>query len=97
MRKLILALTLMIVGCAGPNVKTSFPDLPDRLMTTPSELQVIDENSIDSISISDKSDSDVQLSTLIETVSKNYTTSNRIRQQLLDLQLWIRTQKSINP
>lgn len=97
MKKLIIALTLMIVGCAGPSVKTSFPDLPERLMTTPVELQVIDENSIDSISVTDTTNSEVQLSTLIDVVTKNYTISNRIRQQLLDLQLWLKTQKSINP
>lgn len=92
-----LCLVLLLAGCAGPSVKTSFPDLPEKLMTAPAELSVIDENSIQTIDINDTTNSEVQLSELLDTVTKNYTLTNRIRQQLIDLQLWVQTQKALNP
>ena len=97
MKRTSLCLLLFLVGCAGPSVKTSFPDLPEKLMASPAELSVINENSIESIDINDTTDSEVALSQLLDTVTKNYTISNRIRQQLIDLQLWVRTQRAINP
>ncbi len=97
MKFISVCAVILLAGCAGPSVKTSFPDLPEKLMTAPAELTVLDENSIETININDKASSEVKLSELIDTVTKNYTITNRIREQLIDLQLWVKTQRAINP
>lgn len=97
-----IMLSLIVVGmltACGTNQskKTSFPDLPTKLMVAPGELQTIQPDSITAISIDDKSASDEKLSELLKTITANYTLANRIREQLIDIQLWIQTQKSLNP
>ena len=94
---LLAILFLSTAGCTNNPVKTSFPDVPTKLMVAPSELQTIQSDSLTTISIDDVSASEEKLSAFVKIVTANYTLANRLREQLIDLQLWITTQKSLNP
>ena len=94
---LIIVSTIAVAGCTSNPRKTSFPDLPTQLMVAPAELQTIQPDSLETISINDDSASDEKLSAVTKTITSNYTIANRVRQQLIDLQLWVSTQKSLNP
>ena len=97
--KLVIAifLGLMLSACGSNPVKTSFPDLPTKLMVEPTELKTIQANSIETIKLDDSSASDLRLSVLETVVAENYKLANQWREQILNLQLWIKTQKALNP
>jgi len=97
--KLAIAIFLgvMLSACGSNPVKTSFPDLPTKLMVEPQTLKTIQTNSIETIKLDDSTASELRLSALEKVVAENYKLANQWREQILELQLWLKTQKSINP
>ena len=93
----IVCVALMMIACSSQQAKSSFPDVPEKLMVDPGQLHTIQSNSIETIKLDDLSDSDLKLSKLGTVISENYKLANRWREQVIELQLWIKTQKSLNP
>lgn len=93
----VILISSMLAACGGNPVKTSFPDIPEKLMVDPGKLKTLRPDSLTTTKLDDSSDSEIKLSTVGEVVTENYKTANKWRELILELQLWIKTQKSINP
>jgi hypothetical protein len=99
MKSLLLIPTLLLLsGCISSPVKTSFPDVPTKLMAAPAELKTVlpfEQSSI--IKINDTTPSGIAPSVMAKTITENYKTCNVYREQIFGLQDWISTQQKLNP
>jgi hypothetical protein len=91
---------LLLAGCATETpYKSPFPAVPARLMEPPAELKVIKEipPNINEAMLTDTAASNIQLSTVIKTVSDNFGMCYNYREQIFGLQSWITEQRKLNP
>lgn len=97
--KTLLALFLsgiLLAGCGGQSsVKSSFPDVPPKLMDPPAALKTIKPIPSDT-KPNDEAPSGVMLSAVTKIITDNYTTCNIYREQIFGLQSWITEQKKLN-
>ena len=91
---LFLAITL--AACGSNPTKTSFPDVPPKLMDKPAELKIIMPDPVDT-KLTDITPSGVELSAVTKVMTDNYKTCNLYKAQIEGLQNWIAAQKSLNP
>lgn len=96
MKFLTLLIAFALAGCGGNPVKTSFPDVPEKLMATPNTLLKLSSDS-GSISLSDSSPSKFKLSEISTVISTNYGICAEYKEQIFSLQNWILDQKRLNP
>lgn len=97
---IMVALTFVLSGCSwfGKGViKNSFPDLPEKLMEAPAPLKTNRPADAPKIELTDSSPSGIALSTTVELITENYTIANKNKEQLENLQDWLRQQKKLNP
>jgi hypothetical protein len=96
---LLIPVVIVLTGClASSPIKTSFPDVPTKLMVAPAELKTVEpfvQSSV--IKIDDVSPSGIPLSVVTKTITDNYKTCNEYKEQIFGLQDWISTQKKLNP
>jgi len=96
MKLTILLVAIVLAGCGGNPVKTSFPDVPEKIMVEPKPLQKISASS-SSISVNDSSASQFKLSEISAVITANYGICNEYREQIFSLKSWILDQKAANP
>jgi len=99
MRKLLIIASLLLLTACGSNpIKYSFPDTPDKLMAAPKEMTtILKDEDLKKIDPKDESASEVPLSVVIKSVITNYGVCYENKEQLIDLQDWVRKQKALNP
>ena len=100
MKKLIIILTALVLSACGGTayVKNPFPNPPQNLMVPPEKLvTLLTDEQLAKLSVDDQKPSDVMLSTVAETITKNYTLAHKLREQIFGLQQWISEQKRLNP
>ena len=84
--KLIAILSIILLaGCAQQPTKTSFPDVPEKLMAQPKELKTLDAQGTD-IKLTDSSPSKFKLSEISSVITTNYGICNEYREQIFSLQ-----------
>jgi uncharacterized protein YceK len=94
----IIICSLLISGCSTVvPVKQKFPTPPEMLMKEPKDLNTIGQTKVPNTSRDiNEGTSDVKLSDVAITVSKNYGTYYQVVEQLKSLQEWIRKQKELS-
>jgi hypothetical protein len=94
----IIICSLLISGCSTlVPVKQKFPTPPEMLMKEPKDLNTIGQTKIfDTSRDVNEGASNVKLSEVAITVSKNYGTYYQVVEQLKSLQEWIRKQKDLS-
>ena len=81
MKKLLLILPLMLIGCQDVPVKQNWPEVPKTLMESCPDLAMIKEGA--------------KLSEIVEIVADNYYTYHECRVKVDAWKEWYDTQKKI--
>ena len=82
MRRLLMVLSLLLVGCAGQKVLPKFPDVPMQLKEPCPEILLIDQN-------------ETKFSKVLETITINYGNYNICSAKNDAWLMWYNEQKSI--
>ena len=90
--------SVLLAGCGLSPVKSSFPDVPTKLMEKPVEMKtLVPDSELAMYKITDDTASKVSLTVVIKTITDNYKTCNLYKEQVFSLQDWISQQKKLNP
>lgn len=87
-------LIFLVCGCSQIQPKQIYATPPEILMQPPQELQLL--NLSNSPRNPNEVSSTVKLSTVINTVTENYSSYHQVAEQLKALQNWIKQQRDLN-
>lgn len=90
----LIFLIFLVCGCSQIQPKQIYPTPPEILMQPPQELQLL--NLSNSPRYPNEVSSTVKLSTVINTVTENYSSYHQVAEQLKALQNWIKQQRDLN-